>query len=341
LVTSSIPVTVVAGASRSGKSHLLAQLRAARPPAQRWAFLSNSVEAGSQDVPGGPVPAEGYFHVAGGCACCIAGPAFRTTLVRLLRAGPWHRLQIEVDPAGHPHSLVDQLRTPPFDRYLTVTQLLLTLRESDSALYQSGSDLLGPGGRLGFATDFLLRTEPSADPANAFGTRLESAAPWPRLERIAGRRLARTDSGLPADLPGWRIFSALAPAQTPENFSIIRQWPAQTVAQRRPFKDLLSALASDAGITGFQALMRTPRAWYRWTFGRGGGAGPLAFDEGQRIVEAETTWRFDNRICLWLASGPRRQAVAARLQGLDRALQGPEGLLDPAVSQAAPGSGFP
>src|SRR5690606_16999235 len=118
LVPGRIPVTVVAGGSRSGKSHLVAQLRGARPAGERWAWLSNGASVPS-------AAADELFTVAGGCACCLAGPAFRTTLVRLLRTGKWQRLHIEVDATGHAPTLVDQLRSPPFDQYLQVTQLLL------------------------------------------------------------------------------------------------------------------------------------------------------------------------------------------------------------------------
>lgn len=332
-----IPVTVVAGGSGSGKSRLIMQLRAAISPQQRWALLSNSGTLAPHDS----TDAGHMFHVAGGCACCVAGPAFRVTLVRLLRAGPWQGLHIEVDPAGHPHTLVDQLRMPPFDQYLTVTQLLLTLRESESTLYGAGADAslgadatpnpaaFATAARLAFATDFLLRTEPG--PASPFAAWLESAAPWPRLERAAGRRLVPADSDLPAELPGWRVFSALQSGRTADEFDLIRQWPAHAIARRRAFKDLLAVLAGDSGVSGFQALMRTPRAWYRWSYGCGRGIGPLTFNAGPRIIEAETGWRFDNRVCVWLRPGARREAIDARVQRLDQALAGCDGLPDSAA----------
>ena len=345
-------MTVVAGGSRSGKSHLIAQLRAARPAGERWAWLSNSVGAAATGSPAtgspiaagravvhaGDIPGLGHddaaavgelFHVAGGCACCLAGPAFRTTLVRLLRSGPWRRLHIEVDAAGHAPALVDQLRSPPFAQYLEVTQLLLTLNGTEP-MPAPADDLLSPAGRLGMATDFLLRSLPPV--ATSFAALLEAAPPWPRLERIAGRRLLRAESGLAPALDGWRVFNALLPADAPENFDVLRQWPAETIALRRPFKDLLSSLAADSGVIGFQALMRTERAWYRWAYGRGRGSGALAFHAGTAIVETETPWRFDNRIGIWLAPGARRTVVEARVRGLDLALRDREGLLDPAVS---------
>jgi hypothetical protein len=334
LVAERIPVTVVAGGSGSGKSHLIAQLRDARPAGERWAWLSNSATVSSA----GPVAeaqreaaaADEWFAVAGGCACCLAGPAFRTTLVRVLRAGKWQRLHIEVDATGHAPTLVDQLRGPPFDQYLQVTQLLLTIEGSDAVPAGDANDPLVPAGRLGMATDFLLRALPDRSSPDA-ALLLEAAPPWPRLERIAGRRLARADSGLEPGLDGWRIFSALAPSDASEHFDLLRQWPADVVALRRPIKDLLSALAADSGVTGFQALMHTERAWYRWTSGRGRGSGALDFDAGSSVVEAETAWRFDNRIGIWLAPGARRQVVESRLRGLDVALQDRDGLIGPAV----------
>lgn len=318
------PVTVVLGAKGSGKSHLIAQLRARCPPGERWALLSNSANPGlhrAGDEGAGRLLPEAYFPVAGGCACCLAGPAFRTTLVRLLRAGPWHRLHVEVDPAGHPHRLVDQLRTPPFDRYLTVSQLLLTLHEDPSAFPEGGDDLLGPNSGLALATDFLLRSGSGASPGGAAAARLQSAPPWPRVEMsAAGRVTVRAESGLPSALPGWRVFSMLPSGMGPATFDLVRRWPAEVIARRKPFKALLSSLADDAGVAGFQALFRTSRAWYCWRFGRGLDHGPLAFDHGPEVVETETAWRFDNRIGVWLTPGAARHELSGRIEALRLAL---------------------
>jgi hypothetical protein len=303
--------------------------------------LSNSVApdaaAAESQRPPADLPGAAYgeaasagelFLVAGGCACCLAGPAFRTTLVRLLRSGPWQRLHIEVDAAGHAPILVDQLRSPPFDQHLEVTQLLLTLNGTEPMTGRPANGLLAPESRLGVATDFLLRTTPAAAPS--YAALLETAPPWPRLERIDGGRLVRAESGIGPALDGWRIFSALLPADAPQSVDILRQWPARTTALRRPFKELLSSLAADPGITGFQALMRTERAWYRWAYGRGRGNGALAFDEGSTVVETETAWRFDNRICIWLGPGACRTVVDARLRELDLALRDGDGRLEAA-----------
>jgi hypothetical protein len=102
---------------------------------------------------------------------------------------------------------------------------------------------------------------------------------------------------------------------------IFREWPGESVAQRRPFKALLGALSTEPGVTGFQALIRTPRAWYRWGFGRGRGPGPLDFDDGPEMLEAETAWRLGNCICVWLTPDAPRDAVAHRVAMLDQAIE--------------------
>lgn len=67
--------------------------------------------------------------MAGGCICCLAGPVFRTTLVRLLRQSGWQHLILELpqqDPA-HLLKVIDQLRSPPFDQYLRLAEVVEVL----------------------------------------------------------------------------------------------------------------------------------------------------------------------------------------------------------------------
>jgi hypothetical protein len=88
----------------------------------------------------------------------------------------------------------------------------------------------------------------------------------------------------------------------------------------------VEALAEAGDVLGFQALLRTPRAWYRWAFGRGSGVvGAPDFDVGPQLVESESAWRLDNRLCLWLRPDVLRlrnptAPVAAILQALDASL---------------------
>ena len=229
-----------------------------------------------------------------------------------MRAHQWDRLHIEVDPEGHPHLLTDQLRQPPFDQHLEVTQLLLTL-SGDEEPGRRGA-MPGP---LEWAGDFLLRTDRVAagDPCG-IAAGLQAAAPWPRLERSDDSDRAEPER-LPA-LQGWRRFGLAEPDGKEGGADLQRRWPAEVIFKRRPLKALLEALANDSGVAGFQALMRTPRAWYRWRFGRGCGPAPLDFDEGGRLAEVETAWRLDNRIGFWLAPGARRDVLLARVEELER-----------------------
>lgn len=320
---SRLPVTVVAGPKASGKSRLISQLRAACPPGQRWALLSNSLGPlpGEAGLPA--APADECFQVAGGCACCQTGPVFRATLVRVLRAGPWDHLHIEVEAGGHPHQLVDQLRSPPFDQHLEVQRMLLTLSEADVDWYRSHPASTEGRAALDFATDFLLQADAGATPGPSVCAWLQAAEPWPRLAPAIGGRHAQAIPDPLAELPGWRLFSASAAAESLGKSALLRRWPAHAAAPRRPIMSVLAALADDPAVSGLQALMRTSRAWYCWRFGQGQGVGSLAFDTGPRWVEAETGWRLDNRLCIWLRDGPGHGTVDRHLQALEQALQSP------------------
>lgn len=303
-------VAIVAGAPGSGKSRLIAQLRAHRPAREKWAYLGNS---GTPELPGADlqVPPDQRFTVAGGCACCLAGPVLRTTLVRLLRAGPWHRLHIEVDPQGHPRGLTDQLRQPPFDQYLQVAQLLLTLRGDEKP-----EELRAVPGPLEWATDYLVRSGLDAGRIDGCPAGLNAAPPWPRAEHAGPS--GRAESDLLQELQGWRHFGLGEGEPGGAHGAVERSWPPEVIFERRSLKTLLEALVNEPGVEGVQATMRTPRAWYAWRFGRGRGSGPCGFDAGDRLVEAETGWRLDSRVAVWLGPGAHRASVLSRVQELER-----------------------
>lgn len=375
-----LPTLVVAGTSVAVQRRLLAALLAGRPPQERWAVLDNGFASAADVVDGaggvdGPFvgadgssvsragPAVARFPVPGGCACCIAGPAFRTALVRLLRAGPWEQVLVAVDPSGHAHAVVDQLRSPPFDRLLRVSRLLVAATAADCVAATPGvavADATPPApGRLAeqlaFASDLLVPDEP--DLAEAAVRAIESAAPWPRLRRRADddhrrspadRRATVADDGLehtaqvaaghsasqrpgsaPGEgwhdlppIPGWRHFR-LQPSQTLEDERLlIRVWPGAAVAQRRALREALAALGASGDLTGFVALARTPRAWYRWAWGHAGRSAPLVVDDAD-LSESETTWRLDSRLAAWLAPGAGRDRVTARIEALSGLFEEP------------------
>ena len=139
-----VPTTVVAGVDPRLRARLIRQLAAGRPGGERWAWIGSDLRAdGPDDDAGGserPVddPAFARFAVAGGCACCLAGPAFRVSLARVLREGRWNRVIIDVASGGHPDRVVDQVRTPPFDGHLIVTAMPLVVGPSEWPLYRPG-----------------------------------------------------------------------------------------------------------------------------------------------------------------------------------------------------------
>jgi hypothetical protein len=327
-----IPVTVVAGAGRSAQRRLLAALLADRPQAARWAVLDNT--AAEADRPRTVAAGVERFAVPGGCACCLAGPAFRTALVRLLRAGPWQRLLVVVDPSGHAHAIVDQFRSPPFDRLLRVSRLLVPLAATRRLGSQDDDeDRLAPA-TLAFASDFLLHGDDADGSALAAAVdALERADPWPRRRVAAEDRRRSTseprttgadggvgqtgvvspDGAVPA--AGWHVLSAVAPAALAGERLLVRHWPGEAVAQRRPMLDALESLRAAPEVTGLVALVRTSRAWYRWACGRVDGPVPLAIDQAD-FTEAETAWRLDSRLVVSLATGADRGRVAIRLESL-------------------------
>jgi len=193
--------------------------------------------------------------------------------------------------------------------------------------------MLATSSRLGLATDFLLWSTAgsglagnlSQELSRNLAERLQAAPPWPRPERVDSCQDGQTGTGLPSDLPGWHVFSAAPLQHASTGFDRVRQWPAEAVGERRLLKRLLASLAAIDAVTGFQALMRTPRAWYRWGFGRGRGDGPLGFDDGRELLESETAWRLDNRFGLWLEPGAAEQQVQeveALVEDLQQAMEG-------------------
>lgn len=102
------PVTLVTGFLAAGKTTAIRHWCARRPAGERWAVLVN--DFGHLAIDAAAHADVAVFEVPGGCACCAASVAMRTTLGRILRRGPWDRLVIELSGLGHPAAMIDLLR---------------------------------------------------------------------------------------------------------------------------------------------------------------------------------------------------------------------------------------
>jgi len=108
-----VPTTLFTGFLGVGKTTAILGAFAHRPPDGRWAVLVN--EFGEIGLDGAILSeADGLAvaEVPGGCICCSAGLALRTTLVRLLREVRPDRLLIEPTGLAHPATVIDTLRSP-------------------------------------------------------------------------------------------------------------------------------------------------------------------------------------------------------------------------------------
>ncbi|MDD2059615.1 CobW-like GTP-binding protein [Pseudomonas sp. GD03860] len=124
-----IPTHVIAGPLGAGKTSLIRQLLAQRPPEERWAVLINEFGQIGLDAALLSTDDQGIAmgEVAGGCLCCVNGAPFQVGLGRLLRKARPHRLFIEPSGLGHPMQLLEQLRQPPWRGVLAVQPAIVVL----------------------------------------------------------------------------------------------------------------------------------------------------------------------------------------------------------------------
>lgn len=301
-----IPTLLVTGFVGVGKTTLIAGWLARRPPGERWAVLINGSgatgigRAAGADAKG--IDAKGadarntaeVFEVAGGCACCAAGVAFRATLTRLLRRGPWDRLLIEASGLGHPAQLVDRLREPSLQPLLALLPPVAVVDARRPAPFLDDAHPAHPSAAAQTALARLLIVNRAADvdphELRRLTANLAALPPWPRPV------LESAD----ADLPLGDVLAALdddrAAAASPRIRDVDGgracdwRWPAERVFDRRRLEDALKALSDEGGslrargLLRMKGVFRTERAWYGWRW-----------SDGQHQW-AETQWRADSRL---------------------------------------------
>ncbi|MBM7063382.1 cobalamin biosynthesis protein CobW [Pseudomonas sp. UL073] len=160
-----IPTHLIGGPLGAGKTSLLRQLLAQRPPHERWAVLINEFGQIGLDAALLSEAAAGVqlAEVAGGCLCCVNGAPFQVGLTRLLRQARPQRLFIEPSGLGHPAELLRQLRAAPWQSVLAVQPPVLVL---DAAALASGAALPdSQQAALGEAALLVLNKAESLDAA--------------------------------------------------------------------------------------------------------------------------------------------------------------------------------
>lgn len=135
-----IPTHVIGGPLGAGKTSLIRDLLAQRPPGERWAVLVNEFGQVGLDAALLATDADGVAigEVAGGCLCCVNGAPFQVGLARLLRKARPQRLFIEPSGLGHPRTLLRQLGEAPWRGVLAPQPLLLVL---DAAALAAGASM--------------------------------------------------------------------------------------------------------------------------------------------------------------------------------------------------------
>lgn len=334
-------VSLMAGASPEARQSCIQQMLAADPEPGRSLWLrtgdvfsvppsatpwaAGSTVSAAAGESGGAVDGHaagmGPDHqMAGGCICCLAGPMFRTTLVRLLRQPRWQHLVLELSESSPIHLLkvIDQLRSPPFDQYLRLRDVI--------EVRDDGVAEAGPASRSDLLHDRASPSRPVPAVAGvchpqAIGVEDPAAdTAWASVRscRQAGAWVWRPVDPLAA---AWQ--RRVAPGET----ILCQRWAADAERpSRQAVQQALMALLATPGITRLDAVLQSHRSAYVWQTPLTetsslptGAAEPIGLS-GQNLSAVlrsrETVWRLDNRICLGLAQGTDLALLGAALASL-------------------------
>jgi len=295
-------VTLISGPDAAARSACIAQLRAQRRGLNP-AGEDDSLWLQAGEVPSAPLAVQSLSSAAcatsapdqtltAGCICCLGGPVFRTTLVRLLRQPAWKHLYLEVSREGeHLLRVVDQLRQPPFDQHLRLVSLV---RATVPGLRtDEGQVLTWPAAVL----------SGSHDPATGW-----ASSTWVDGQWYHHAPMALDEPGL-----SWGASATSGPV-----LRLARRWlPEVGVPTRQEAQEALQALVETQGVQWMQAVLQTGRSGYDWRFAAGeataasvsqGSTDPAEIAHSRSNLSAalrswETVWRLDNRLWLGLAQG--------------------------------------
>mgnify|MGYP000846539978 CR=1 FL=1 len=295
-------VTLISGPDAAARRACIAQLRGQRrgmnPTGEDDSLWLQAGEVPSASLavqslsPAVCVPGAPDQTLTAGCICCLGGPVFRTTLVRLLRQSAWKHLYLEVSREGeHLLRVVDQLRQPPFDQHLRLVSLVRA----------TGSGLRTDEGRVLTLPAAVLSG--GHDPATGW-----ASSTWVDGQWYHHDPMALDEQGL-----SWGTSVTAGPV-----LRLACRWlPEVGVPTRQEAQEALQALVETPGVQRMQAMLQTGRSGYDWRFAAGeatavsvsqGSTDPAEIARSGPNLSAalrsrETVWRLDNRLWLGLAQG--------------------------------------
>ncbi|MDO5102058.1 MAG: GTP-binding protein [Lautropia sp.] len=264
--------------------------------------------------------------MAGGCICCLAGPVFRTTLVRLLRQSDWQHLVLEMSEASPVHlmKVIDQLRSPPFDQYLSLRQVIEVLDPVEVPDHGGAHVCSAPATRQPATCAWLSPSWPTPRAAGGVSdSRLSGAGDRAADTAWASVRLYRQATGWAwqqVDPLAACVQQRLAPGET----LLCQRWSADADRpSRQVVQAALAPLLAVPGLRGLHAVLQSHRSAYVWQAsvsegmssanGANGAIGLPERNLSTVLRSWETVWRLDNRICLGLAQGTDLALLSAAL----------------------------
>lgn len=113
-------VHLFSGFLGTGKTTALRHLMAQKDPAEKWVIIVN--EFGEIGIDGAVLSDNGIpvAEIAGGCLCCVAGTQMGNTINRMISGNKPDRIIIEASGLAHAASVIDELRSPPFNEMLEI-----------------------------------------------------------------------------------------------------------------------------------------------------------------------------------------------------------------------------
>jgi G3E family GTPase len=283
------PVTLVLGASTSAKSALVRRLHDLQDADSPWAWLLQDLEprasaALSLTAKTSPPTRQrdgAYLRLSSGCVCCLGQAELQAQLPKLLRAGPWARIVIELASVSHPAKVIDFLRSKTWRMKLDIEQVLLAIDNEQSNALQT----------LSAATPAQIPAQSLARAQLLASTQLVSVDLSEAA--LAAMRESLSKIELCADL-NWVDVDAVTinqvttahtscdlgtSAANTHEFEL--RWSALRLFDRKRVLAVLNEFAQSHSLRNAIAIFATERAWYEW-----------------RVIDSHSAWcESEYRVC--------------------------------------------